>query len=61
MVAYARGGEYTTDSETEPFDLQTIYVKLIFRFTVFEEIRSIVVGPTLQDGPNVAVLKRQEA
>jgi FMN-dependent NADH-azoreductase len=61
LVVYARGGEYTAGSETEAFDLQTKYVELIFRFVGFEDIRSIVVEPTLQGGPDVAEVKRQEA
>ncbi len=61
LVVYARGGEYTAGSGTQAFDLQTKYIELIFRFMGFEDIRSIVVEPTLQGGPDVAEVKRQEA
>jgi len=61
LAVYARGGEYATGSETEAFDLQTRYIELIFGFMGFKGIRSIVVEPTLQGGPDVAEAKRQEA
>jgi FMN-dependent NADH-azoreductase len=61
LAVYARGGEYATGSKTEAFDLQTKYIELIFRFVGFEDIRSIVVEPTLLGGPDVAEVKRQEA
>ncbi len=61
LAVYARGGEYATGSETEAFDLQTRYIELIFGFMGFKDIRSVVVEPTLQGGPDVAEVKRQEA
>lgn len=61
LVVYARGGEYPPGSETEAFDLQSKYIGLIFGFIGFENIRSVVIEPTLQAGPDVAVVKRQEA
>ena len=61
LAVYARGGEYPPHSEAEAFDLQTKYIKLIFGFIGFENIRSVVVEPTLQGGPDVAEAKRQEA
>ncbi len=61
LVVYARGGEYPTDGEAEAFDLQTKYIELIFGFIGFTDIRSVVIEPTLQDGPDVAEVKRQEA
>ena len=61
LVVYARGGKYAIGSKTETFDLQTKYIELIFKFIGFEDIRSIVVEPTLQAGPDVAEVKRQEA
>jgi FMN-dependent NADH-azoreductase len=57
----ARGGEYLPHSEAAAFDLQTKYIELIFGFIGFENIRSVVVEPTLQGGPDVAEAKRQEA
>jgi len=61
FVVYARGGKYAAGSETEAFDLQTRYVELIFGFMGFKDIRSVVVEPTLQGGPDVADIKRREA
>lgn len=61
LAVYARGGEYPAGSEAEAFDLQTKYVELIFRFMGFENMRSVVVEPTLQAGPDVAKSRQQEA
>lgn len=61
LVVYARGGEYPPGSETEAFDLQSKYIELIFGFMGFENIRSVVVEPTLQGGPDVAAVRRQSA
>ncbi len=61
LAVYARGGEYATGSQTEAFDLQTRYIELIFGFMGFKDIRSVVVEPTLQGGPDVTEAKCQEA
>jgi len=61
LLVYARGGEYPPDSDTEAFDMQSKYIELIFGFMGFENIRSVVVEPTLQGGPDVAVEKRRLA
>jgi FMN-dependent NADH-azoreductase len=61
LAVYARGGEYSAGSDTELFDLQKKYIELIFGFIGFRDIRSIVVEPTLQGGPDVAQARRQEA
>ena len=61
LAVHARGGEYPADSSAEAFDLQKKYVELIFGFMGFENMRSVVVEPTLQGGPDVAKSKRQEA
>jgi len=61
LVVYARGGEYPAGSETEAFDLQKKYIELIFGFIGFENIRSVVVEPTLQGGPEVAAEKHRQA
>jgi len=61
LAVYARGGEYAIGSKTEAFDLQTKYIELIFGFMGFKDIRSVVVEPTLQSGPDVAEVKCQEA
>jgi len=61
LVVYARGGEYPAGSEAEAFDFQKKYIELIFTFIGFKNIRSVVVEPTLQGGPEVAAAKRQKA
>ncbi len=61
LAVYARGGEYAAGSETEAFDTQTRYIKLIFGFIGFEDIRSVIVEPTLQGGPDVAKTRQQQA
>lgn len=61
LAVYARGGEYAVGSEAEAFDFQTRYVELIFGFMGFKDIRSVVVEPTLQGGPDVAKTRVREA
>ena len=61
LVVYARGGEYPAGSEAEAFDLQTKYVELAFGFIGFKDIRSVVVEPTLQGGPELAKTQVAEA
>ena len=61
LVVFARGGEYPPGSEAEAVDLQIKYIELIFGFIGFKNIRSVVVEPTLQGGPDVAGVKRQRA
>lgn len=61
LVVYARGGQYTSGSQTEAFDLQKKYMELIFGFIGFENIHSVIVEPTLQGGPEVAAAKQQDA
>ncbi|MHC4691141.1 MAG: FMN-dependent NADH-azoreductase [Planctomycetota bacterium] len=61
LVVYARGGEYPQGSDAEAFDMQSKYIESIFGFMGFENIRSVVVEPTLQGGPDVAAEKRRKA
>ena len=61
FVAYARGGEYPPGTGKEVFDLQKKYLELILSFIGFSEIQSVVVGPTLAGGPDIAKQKRTEA
>ena len=61
LVVYARGGEYPLGSEAEVFDLQKKYIELIFAFIGIKNMRSVVVEPTLQGGPDVAAKKCEEA
>jgi FMN-dependent NADH-azoreductase len=61
FAVYARGGQYPPGSDTEAFDLQTKYIEQLFRFIGFEDIRSVIIEPTLQGGPDVAETKRNAA
>ena len=61
LAVYARGGEYPAGSGAEAFDLQTKYIELIFGFMGFENIRSVVIEPTLQGGPEVAETRLAKA
>ncbi|MHC4481230.1 MAG: FMN-dependent NADH-azoreductase [Planctomycetota bacterium] len=61
FLAYARGGEYPPGSEYEAFDMQTRYMETILGFIGFSDIRSVVVEPTLQGGPEVARARRAAA
>lgn len=60
-VAYARGGEYPLGSDSEAFDFQTKYFEHILGFIGFTDIRTLVVEPTLADGPDTAKDKRLAA
>lgn len=61
LVIYARGGEYRAGGEAAAFDLQTKYIELIFGFMGFKDVRSLIVEPTLQGGPDVAKTRVREA
>jgi len=61
FVVYSRGGEYVPGSDAEAFDLQKRYLELILQFIGFRDIRTIIVEPTLQGGPDVARSKRDAA
>lgn len=61
LAIYSRGGQYPPGSDPEAFDLQTKYVEQIFRFIGFEDIRSVIIEPTLQGSPEVAATKRNIA
>ncbi|MHC4362686.1 MAG: FMN-dependent NADH-azoreductase [Planctomycetota bacterium] len=61
FIAYARGGEYPAGTAAEAYDLQKRYLELILNYIGLTDIRSVVVGPTLAAGPDVAMQKRSEA
>ena len=44
---YARGGAYSLGSGAESYDQQSVYIKQIFAFVGFTDIREIFVEPTL--------------
>jgi FMN-dependent NADH-azoreductase len=60
LVVYARGGEYS-DPEVQNLDLQKKYLELVFGFIGFENIKSIIIEPTLHGGPDVAQQKKDKA
>jgi len=60
-VVYARGGEYPAGTDYEAFDLQKKYIETIFGFMGFTDIKSIIIEPTLQGGPEVAKTNRDAA
>jgi FMN-dependent NADH-azoreductase len=60
LIVYARGGEYS-GTEAQNFDLQKKYLELVFGFIGFENIKSIIVEPTLHGGPDVAEQKKTKA
>jgi FMN-dependent NADH-azoreductase len=59
FISYARGGEYTSGSPSEAFDLQTRYLENILGFMGFIDIRKVIVEPTLAD--QGLVKRRREA
>jgi FMN-dependent NADH-azoreductase len=61
FVAYARGGAYSAGTEAEGYDFQKPYLETILGFMGMSDIRSVVVEPTLQEGPHIGKAKRDEA
>lgn len=61
FIAYSRGGQYPPGTESEAFDLQKRYLELILGFMGLKDIRSLVIEPTLEGGPEVAKSKRDAA
>jgi len=61
FVVYARGGKYPAGSQQEAFDFQKKYLELILAFVGLDNIRSVVVEPTLAEGPEVAQKQKAEA
>ena len=61
LVVYARGGEYAAGDGSEALDYQKRYMELILGFIGFDNIRSVVVEPTLQAGPDFAKARVQQA
>ena len=61
LGVYARGGEYGEGVLAGSMDFQKRYLETIFQFLGFTDIRSIVVEPTLQGGPEVATAQKEKA
>ena len=52
-VIYARGGEYSS-TETIAMDFQKTYMEMILGFIGFQDIKTIMVEPTLTDPESIA-------
>jgi len=61
MLILARGGEYPAGTDASALDFQQPYLECILGFIGFTDIRTIVVEPTLQSGPEMAEQKLAEA
>lgn len=61
ILFLARGGEYKPDTDAAVFDFQRPYLEGIFGFMGFTDITTVVIEPTLQEGPEVAEQKLKEA
>lgn len=57
VLILARGGDYSSGSGYEKYDMQKPYLDAVLRFIGFADVRSVIVQPTLQGGPDVG---RQE-
>lgn len=61
LLILARGGRYTPGTGGEAHDMQRPYLEFILRFLGFEDVRTILVEPTLAEGPERARGCIQEA
>jgi FMN-dependent NADH-azoreductase len=61
FLACSSGGEYPAGTPYEAYDFQTKYLKLILGFIGFTDIRLLAIGPTLNQGHEVAKEKRAAA
>jgi len=61
FIAYARGGAYPPGTDLEALDHQTKYVELILGFIGLTDLRSVVVEPTLMQGPEAAAKSKADA
>jgi len=61
LLVLARGGAYPAGSPMAAYDMQKPYLEGILRFIGFTDIRTIVIEPTLNSGPEVARQKADAA
>jgi FMN-dependent NADH-azoreductase len=61
FIAGARGGNYPAGTSAADFDLQIPYLKVILGFIGFTDIRTVLIEPTVEAGPEVAQARRREA
>jgi len=60
IIAFARGGDYE-NADPNAVDFQKRYLEMILGFIGITDVRSVVVQPTLQGGPEVASQKTEAA
>lgn len=60
-IVYARGGAYPAGSPMAGYDFQKPYVEMILGFIGLTDLRSVVVEPTLAEGPEAAQNSRVKA
>ncbi|EKD27210.1 MAG: Acyl carrier protein phosphodiesterase-like protein [uncultured bacterium] len=56
-VIYARGGEYSSNSQMQKMDVQKPYIETWLKFIGFTDIKSIIIEPTLSNTENVEKAK----
>ena len=61
FIAYARGGAYPAGTEMETLDFQKKYLELALGFMGLTDIRSVVIEPTLAEGPETAAKSKAAA
>ncbi len=61
VVVYSHGGRYAPGTPTEPYNKQTPYVQQILGFMGITDVTSIIVEPTLAEGPDAAKQARIDA
>ena len=54
LLVLSRGGEYPAGS---PVDFQLPYLKFVFQFIGFTDLRTLLIEPTMASGPEVAATK----
>jgi len=60
FVAYASGGAYE-GTDYKPFDFERPYMTAILGFMGITDVKTTIVEPTLQGGPEVAAQKKESA
>lgn len=60
LAIYARGGEYS-EGPAVGYDFQKKYLELALGFIGFQDIKSVVIEPTLAAGPDTAASKKEAA
>jgi FMN-dependent NADH-azoreductase len=58
FIAYARGGEYIEGTESAAFDFQKKYFELILGYIGLNDLRFVIVEPTLGRGKEIAEQRR---